>query len=50
MPSPRNCAGSGSDIRTDQELPGHKDVTTMMISTHVLNRGLVGVRSPVDGL
>ena len=41
---------SGYDIRTVQELLGHKDVKTTMIYTHVLNRGPVGVRSPVDGL
>jgi site-specific recombinase XerD len=41
---------SGHDIRTIQELLGHKDVTTTMISTHVLNRGPGGVRSPIDGM
>ena len=41
---------SGYDIRTVQELLGHKDVRTTMIYTHVLNRGPSGVRSPVDGL
>ena len=38
----------GYDIRTVQELLGHKDVKTTMIDTHVLNRGRVGVRSPLD--
>ena len=39
---------SGHDIRTVQELLGHKDVKTTMIYTHVLNRGGLAVRSPLD--
>jgi integron integrase len=39
---------SGYDIRTVQELLGHRDVRTTMIYTHVLNRGGLGVVSPVD--
>jgi integron integrase len=39
---------SGYDIRTVQELLGHKDVKTTMIYTHVLNRGPLTVRSPLD--
>ena len=40
---------SGHDIRTVQELLGHKDVRTTMIYTHVLQRGGLAVKSPLDG-
>jgi site-specific recombinase XerD len=40
----------GYDIRTVQELLGHRDVRVTMIYTHVLNRGGLGVRSPADTL
>jgi Phage integrase family len=40
----------GYDIRTVQELLGHRDVATTMAYTYVLNRGPAGVRSPLDAV
>jgi len=42
------CLMLGMIIRTIQEIMGHKDVSTSMIYTHVLNNGGHGVKSPVD--
>ena len=40
----------GYDIRTIQELLGHSDVSTTMVTTHVATRNKLGVRSPADSL
>jgi site-specific recombinase XerD len=41
---------SGTDIRTIQQLLGHSDVATVMIYTHILQRGSQDVPSPLDDL
>ena len=41
---------SGTDIRTIQQLLGHNDLKTAMIYTHVVNRGALGARSPLDAI
>jgi site-specific recombinase XerD len=47
-PSGRHLLEAGYDIRTVQELLGHKEVATTMLYTHVLNHGPLAVHSPLD--
>lgn len=39
---------NGQDIRTIQDLPGHKELTTTMIYTHVMQSNRLGIKSPLD--
>ena len=48
--SRRSLLEDGYDIRTVQELLGHRDVRTTMTYLHVMNRGALGVKSPMDRL
>ncbi len=50
MPFTSSSLEDGYDIRTVQQLLGHKDVKTTMIYTHVFNRAGLGMRSPLDAL
>uniref|UniRef100_UPI0038507652 tyrosine-type recombinase/integrase n=1 Tax=Rhodoferax ferrireducens TaxID=192843 RepID=UPI0038507652 len=47
---PKTLIQAGTDIRTVQELLGHSDVSTTMISTHVLKVAASGTASPSDAL
>ena len=46
----KNLLEDGYDIRTVQQLLGNRDVRTTMIYLHVMNRGALGVKSPLDRL
>jgi len=45
-----NLFENGYDIRTIQELLGHRNLQTTMIYTHVASKNILGVRSPLDNL